>query len=73
MVQGHLAFPRHQGQKDLDSRRHHHLQVDQEEIQRAPSSLAIQPSLRVRQSRDLYLLVQLHLAVLEVHQSLDVH
>lgn len=62
MAQGQRVFPRHQGQKDLDSRRHQCLKVDQEGIHRAPSSLAVQPSLRVRQSRDLYLLVQLHLA-----------
>lgn len=87
MAQGHRVLPRHQGQKNLDSGRHQHLQVDQ----RAPSSLAVQPSLRVRQSRDLYLLDQLHLArsladhdccfqvqkillpVLVVFQCLDVH
>lgn len=62
MAQRHRVFPRHQGQNDLDSRRHQCLKVHQEGIHRAPSSLGVQPSLRVRHSRDLYLLVQLHLA-----------
>lgn len=61
MAQGHRVFLRHQGQNDLDSRRHQCLKVHQEGIYRVPSSLAVQPSLRVRHSRDLYLLVQLHL------------